>query len=367
MRVMLVVNEFPPEKIAGTAMATQALAEQLSTQGHDVCVVVTTPCPKERQPQIVAHDYALIWLEACSLKGVGWLWRMWQTFKHAKHFCPDVIQGQAVSCGLIAGVVGRILTVPSLCYAQGYDVFQASWLQKKTEIYWGCKLPNQCLAVTQHLADTIQDIVDITPTLMPHAFVLPDYQPPRSTIRLQYHLPMTTKLVLNVARLEYFKGHDVLLKAWTQCIECYPESQLWIVGTGSCQQELIKMAKDLAIQQHVQFLGVQAREDVHRLMEAADLFVLPSRSEPFGIVLLEAMAHALPIVASAVDGIPEVVPEVGAVELVPVDDVDSLAKAIQRSLADNMRPSLKNHAHALEFEWVHQVKRFELIYEKLIR
>ena len=365
MKIMLIVNEFPPEKIAGTAMATQALAEHLSGRGHDVCVLVTTPCPPEKQHAIAEHDYQLLWLKKRPLRGLGWLWRMVQTLKHTKTFQPDVIQGQAVSCGLIAGVVGRVLRIPSICYAQGYDVYQASWWQKKTEIRWGCSLPTRCLAVTQNLKQAILDIVDVPVSIMPHAFVLPTLSQSREQLRQQYGLQGDTKLVFNVARLEDFKGQDVLLKAWVDIVAAHPKAQLWIAGTGSLETSLKNMVVTLGLQDNVKFLGFVPQAEVHALMEAADLFVLPSREEPFGIVLLEAMAHSLPVVASKVGGIPEVLPNHDDVALVAADDVQALAQAMQEALANN-RLCDDNRVHALDFSWDKQVQRFETLYADIL-
>ena len=366
MKVMLVVNEFPPEKIAGTAMATKALAEHLSARGHDVCVVVTTSCPKDKQADITPHDYELVWLPTCHIKGLGWLMRIWNSLKQAKAFQPDVIQGQAVSCGLIAGVLGRMLGVPSICYAQGYDVYQASWWQKKTEIRWGCSLPDQCLAVTQHLKHAMQQVVDVPVSLMPHAFTLPILPESRAQLRQQYGLHDDAQLVLNVARLESFKGQDVLLQAWAAVVAENPKARLWIAGTGSMETALKKMVFTLGLQNHVKFLGFVPQAQVHALMEAADLFVLPSREEPFGIVLLEAMAHGLPVVASRVGGIPEVLPKHGDVAPVEADDVQALAQAMQTMLEHN-RLSDKNRAYALDFVWDKQVQRFEAVYQSLVK
>ena len=365
MKIMLIVNEFPPEKIAGTAMATQALAEHLSGRGHDVCVLVTTPCPPEKQHAIAKHNYQLLWLKKRPLRGLGWLWRVIQTLKHTKTFQPDVIQGQAVSCGLIAGVVGRVLHIPSMCYAQGYDVYQASWWQKKTEIRWGCSLPTRCLAVTQNLKQEILDIVDVPVSIMPHAFVLPALSQSREQLRQQYGLQDDVKLVLNVARLEDFKGQDVLLKAWVDIVAAHPKAQLWIAGTGSLETSLKNMVVTLGLQDNVKFLGFVPQAEVHALMEAADLFVLPSREEPFGIVLLEAMAHRLPIVASKVGGIPEVLPSNDDVALVAADDAPALTQAMQAALANN-RLCDDNRLYALDFSWDKQVQRFEGIYTSLL-
>jgi len=368
MRIMLVVNEFPPEKIAGTAMATQALAEHLAVRGHQVLVVVTTSCPKHVRNQIIAKDYTLIWLKPRPFRGLGWLWRFWQTWSAGKRFSPQIIQGQAVSCGLIAAVVGRLLHVPSLCYAQGYDVYQATWLQQKTEIRWGCAWPNQLLAVTDDLAASIQRVVDVPNVIiLPHAFEFPEEKKTRQEIRQQYGLQASATLVLSVGRLETFKGHDVLLLAWQHILLKKPSAKLWIAGIGGQLESLQKLVVRLGIQDSVTFLGYLSKDGVHQVMQASDLFVLPSRSEPFGIVLLEAMAHGLPVVASDVGGIPEVLPKQGDALLVPADDAEALTNAMLKSIdRELLEGSVVNREHAMAFEWRNQVKRFESIYLNMI-
>jgi len=366
MRIMLIVNEFPPEKIAGTGMATEALATHLAARGHQVLVVVTTPCPQNMQNKIEPADYTLLWMKPCSLRGTGILWRIWQAWPIARAFQPQVIQGQAVSCGLIAAVVGRLLHVPSICYAQGYDVYEASPCQQRTEIRWGCLWPDRLLAVTRHLAERIQDITGATQVeLMPHAFVLPDPIPERATARRKLNLPHNQRMVFCVGRLETFKGHDVLLRAWQDVLRQHPEASLRIAGTGSQLDKLQQQSRMLGIDQSVHFIGHLPANEVHQWMAAADLFVLPSRSEPFGIVLLEAMAHGLPIVASDVGGIPEVAPAAGDIRLVPVDDVEALKMAILDMFSRGCTVSDTNRQHAMQFEWNLQVARFESIYEQL--
>lgn len=367
MRILLIVNEFPPEKIAGTAMATKALAEHLVARGHQVMVLVTTTCPPEKQSQIEDADYELVWLPKRPLRGIGILWRVWQTLKHARRFRPQLIQGHAVSCGLLAAAVGKVLKLPSLCYAQGYDVYQASGWQKRTEVRWGCLWPDRLLAVTQHLASAIEQVIgEHALQIMPHAFALPEVIPSREEARAGFELDASTPVVLSVGRLEPFKGHDVLLQAWSSIVQHCPQAQLWIAGSGSCLHALEAQAEALGVKHSVRFAGHLAADEVHVLMAAADLFVLPSRSEPFGIVLLEAMAHGLPVVASNVGGIPEVVPNHGDVQLVSADDAAALALAVSSSLQQPFQASGVNRVHAMHFEWQQQVGRFEALYREML-
>lgn len=367
MRIMLIVNEFPPEKIAGTGMATQALAKHLAAHGHQVLVAVTTPYPPVLLDTIEPADYELIWMRPRILRGTGMLWRIWQAWQMARRFRPQIIQGQAVSCGLIAAIIGQLLHVPSICYAQGYDVYEASRRQQWMEIRWGCLWPDRLLAVTHHLSKRIKNVTGTTQVdLMPHAFVLPDSTLSRDTARKNLNLEHSQSVVLSVGRLETFKGHDVLLRAWPDFVKQYPNAHLWIIGNGSQLDYLQRQAIALGVGESVHFAGHLSGDEVHHWMTAADLFVLPSRSEPFGIVLLEAMAHGLPVVASNVGGIPEVVPAQGDALLIPADDIEALKMGMLDISSKKLAPSDANRRHAMQFEWSLQVVRFETIYNQLL-
>lgn len=367
MRIMLLVNEFPPEKIAGTGMATRALAEKLAARGHRILVVVTTPCPAEKQHMIALGDYELVWMHPRPLRGAGFLWRVWQALKEARRFRPQIVQGQAVSCGLIAAVVGRLLHVPSICYAQGYDVYESGPWQRRTEIRWGCRWPDSLLAVTRHLAEEIRGIADVDDVqLMPHAFSMPTDVPGRDEARSLCGMSNGERLVFCVGRLELFKGHDVLLDAWCDVASQHPGAMLAIAGSGSRLDDLQAQARNLDIAQSVRFVGHLSAAEVHQWMSAADMFVLPSRSEPFGIVLLEAMAHGLPVVASNVGGVPEVVPGDGEVRLVTADHVTALRDAMLETLSADFKAAESNRQYAMQFEWDLHVVRFETLYQQLL-
>ncbi len=142
-----------------------------------------------------------------------------------------------------------------------------------------------------------------------------------------------------VSRLTEQKGHSTLLKAMSEVVRQFPTVQLVIIGDGELRQNLEQDTVKLGLEKQVHFLGY--RQDAAAMMSGLDLFVLPSRWEGFGLVLLEAMAARLPIVATKVSAIPEIVRHGETGLLVPVDDVDALSKAIctllgQRHLARTM-------------------------------
>ncbi len=134
------------------------------------------------------------------------------------------------------------------------------------------------------------------------------------------------RLVVGVfARLEPRKGHLSLFEAWGAVRSEYPESELWLVGTGSAEEEWRQLVRERGIG-GVKFVGFV--KNVREVMLACDIVVQPSLYEPFGITLLEAMACAKPVLCTRVGGMPEVVEENETAFLVPPDSPDDLAAAL---------------------------------------
>ncbi len=134
-------------------------------------------------------------------------------------------------------------------------------------------------------------------------------------------------LILFVGSLRRVKQVDVLLTAFQTVSHSFPNAHLLIVGSGVKEKELQSLAESLHIKTQITFAGFNANPA--DFFDVCDIFVLPSREETFGWVLLEAMSRAKPIVASDSGAIPEVVGRDDAGILVPAGDAAMLAVAIQ--------------------------------------
>lgn len=150
----------------------------------------------------------------------------------------------------------------------------------------------------------------------------------RERLRLRAELGVGADdfLVGNVGRLAPQKGQRHLVSAMPALLSRVPGAHLAIVGGGDLEPVLRALARELGVQERVHLLG--ARRDARAFMHAADAFAMPSIWEGFGIVLLEAMAAGLPIVASRVATIPEVVVDGETGILVPPGDANALADAL---------------------------------------
>jgi len=173
-------------------------------------------------------------------------------------------------------------------------------------------------------------------------------------------------VVGTVAALVPVKGLEYLLEAAHIVRSEVPEVVLTIAGGGALEGTLRRRAKDLGVE--VRFLG--PREDVSLVLSALDVFVLPSLSEGMGLSLMEAMAAGLPVVATEVGGVPELVVDGETGVLVPPGDPDALAGAIldcigDREKAVEMGRRGKERVCAL-FSLPRMIQEHEALYEELL-
>jgi glycosyltransferase involved in cell wall biosynthesis len=137
-------------------------------------------------------------------------------------------------------------------------------------------------------------------------------------IRHQLGLPETSVVVLTIGQVCHRKGIDVVIDVADCTREAHPDAVFIIagpdaVGEKDYAEKMRRIVKEKKLEERLRFLG--SRDDIPDLLASSDLFFLPTRAEPFGIVVLEAMAAGVPVVASAVGGIPEIIsdPAVGIV------------------------------------------------------
>jgi glycosyltransferase involved in cell wall biosynthesis len=131
--------------------------------------------------------------------------------------------------------------------------------------------------------------------------------------------------LLSVGRLVYQKGHEFLIDAMPSILQRYPTAKAVICGDGNRLQSLTAQIRQLGLADSVLLLG--NRPDIQRYLNSADIFVLPSRWEGLPVALLEAMGMGLPVVATRVEGVEEVIQDGKQGLLVPPEDSAALAAA----------------------------------------
>lgn len=215
----------------------------------------------------------------------------------------------------LAGLFAR--TAPLVTTKHNPDPFRATFSFRIAERA-ALSRYGAVIAISNALRDFLAETLGVAAVTVHYGLAAPGEPPARES-------PTGTRF-LAVGRLEEQKGFDVAVEAMALVVEQVPGAHLAIAGEGSMRPELTAAIERLGIGDAVQLLG--RREDISELMRAADVFVHTARWEGFGLVLLEAMQAALPVVAARAGAIPEVVDDGVTGTLVPPDDPRALAAAL---------------------------------------
>ncbi|KAA3646318.1 MAG: glycosyltransferase family 1 protein [Chloroflexi bacterium] len=185
-----------------------------------------------------------------------------------------------------------------------------------------------------------------------------------ASLRASLDVPESTLLALTVGRLMEQKGHTYLLDAIPQILQQCPDVVFAFAGEGPLRAELEAKASELGISEAIRFLGL--RDDIPSLLQAADIFLMPSLWEGLPIAMLEAMRATLPIVVSEVEGVEDVIVDGRNGVLVASKDVPGLAAAVIKLLKDPQRRVKLGEAGretlAVEYTVERMCKQYEALF-----
>jgi glycosyltransferase involved in cell wall biosynthesis len=209
--------------------------------------------------------------------------------------------------------------------------------------------------------------------VVPNGINIQDFNIPYSKeeCREKLGLPKNKNIILFLGVLHPKKGPDVLIKAMPQIISKVPNAELLVAGDGVMKEYLEALVNKLGINRYVKFVGFVEDNIKPMYYKAADVFCLPSTmtTESFGIVNLEAMACGVPIVASKIGGIPDVVKDRENGLLVPPKDTSTLASMIiylleneglRKKMGGNARKKVENYS------WEKIAEMTEKVYEQVV-
>lgn len=159
----------------------------------------------------------------------------------------------------------------------------------------------------------------------------------KKSIRSRLGIGQDRPVAVFTGRLVTTKGLPLLLRVWQRVVDSRPDALLVLVGSGglglqNCEQEIRAFVSEHGLAKHVAFTG--SIENVRDYLQAADVFVFPSQRESFGISAVEAMASGLPVVASDIPGLSDVVVPGETAQVVPAQDEAALYDAVMRILSD---------------------------------
>jgi glycogen(starch) synthase len=242
---------------------------------------------------------------------------------------------------------------------------------------WMAHVADQVLVCSHYMRGHVADVFGLDEeriTVTPNGIDPGDLQPVQDleALRAQFAAP-DEKLVLLVGRLVYEKGFQHALEALagpSGVIARVGGVRFLVAGSGTHEWELKDQAQRLGLMDHGTFLGWIGDDVLHSLYRIADLTVVPSLYEPFGLVALEAMASGCPCIVADTGGLREVVPNQRVGLRFTARDSRALGRMVERVLTDDaLRDRLVAEAseHVLRFDWADVARQTRAVYGSVLR
>ncbi len=387
MRVLILSWEYPPLIEGGLARHVRKLAENLVAQGIDVHVLArgSEDSPAEEELDgVMVHRVREPARPRDLAEFVTWVEHM-----NADMLAAGVEVGDRYDFDLVHGhdwlvaVAGDHLANRFRCplavtiHATEYGRHQG-WVDKHPQSHihgvekWMANRADRVIACSSYMREHISDIYELGEeriAVIPNGIDPADLVPvdDLDTLRARYAAP-DERLVLLVGRLVYEKGFQLALEALPGLVERVGNVRFIVAGSGTAEQELREQATRLGLDDHGQFLGWIGDDMLHSLYRIADLTVVPSIYEPFGLVALEAMASGCPCLVADTGGLREVVPNDDVGLRFHSRDPDSLGQMAERLLTDeDLRDRLVAEAseHVLTFDWADVARQTAELYRGL--
>ena len=388
-RVLVVSWEFPPIVEGGLARHVRKLTEGLAAAGHDVHVLTRggdhAPAEEERHGVIVHRvrepafprddlDAFLAWVAQMNADMLAAGAELLDRFDFDLIHSHDWLVATAAQRLAARMRAPWVVTVHATEHGR-----HQGWVDKHPQSHIHAverrmvHRADRVIACSKYMRGHIASVFDLPQaavTVIPNGIDPADLHVPDdlADLRARYAEP-DQKLVLLAGRLVYEKGFQVALDALPKVIRRLRDVRFLVAGTGTHEEELKKQARRLRLDRHGTFAGWLGDDALHGLYRIADLCVIPSLYEPFGLVALEAMASGCPCIAADTGGLREVVPRDVGLRFRSRDAV-ALARTIERVLTDaDLRERLvaEGREHVLHFDWADVARSTASLYGDLLQ
>ena len=342
--------------ISGIGLHAQNLVEYLLGDGYQVCVIAPEdqrppgklPYPFVSVPPPVAGNTQARWV-SLSISFARELGRLQR--QHSFDLVHFTDGREALFCRSNVPMVGNIndtyaATIKPLSF---YHHYFDDWLLR-----WGYyRFVHACEPVALRRLQAVIANSNYTARVMAEAYHIPEQrlhvchksiatERYATTLALREQASPHPPRVLFVGGNMQRKGLPILIDAASRVLEGFPETEFWIAGKDKAEPYMRSLCRQAGVSERFRFLGWQSQDDLLKLYAQADIFVMPSLTEAFGVVFLEAMASGLPVIGTRVGGIPEIIEDGRNGMLVETGNVTGLGDAIvlllgNQKLRENLR------------------------------
>jgi glycogen(starch) synthase len=389
MRVLILSWEYPPIVEGGLARHVRKLSEGLVREGIEVHVITrggARSAAREERHGVHVHRIAEPEIPGDLHAFVAWVRRMNAHMTRAgaelvDELEPDLVHGHDWLVGGAADLLARRARTPLLATIHATEHGRHNgWVNKPPQSMIHAlegrfaRRADRVIVCSHYMRDHVSDVFAVPEervTVIPNGIDPTDLQPVADldALRARFARP-GERLVLLCGRLVYEKGFQLALDALggpDGVIRRVGGVRFLVAGSGPHEGELVKQAERLGLTRHGTFMGWLGDDVLHSLYRIADLCVVPSLYEPFGLVALESMASGCPCIVADTGGLREVVPREAGLRF-RARDPRALARMIERVLTDGaLRDRLVTEAseHVLRFDWGDVARRTIEVYDGL--
>ena len=322
--MMKIAQIMPEFGLAGAETMCENLTYELRNAGHEVLVVSMYEYHSAITERLEAAGVEIRYLGKKPGLDVSMIPKMQKVFRetgvqvvHTHRYCAQY----AMPAAMLAGVPCRVHTVHNVAPKENKKM-----ARKLNKVFF-----KYCRVIPVALSELVQDSV------------VEEYRLDKKDIPVVFNGIDLTKCIrkddfdvegnfkiLHIGRFSQQKNHIGLLQSFRKFHDRHPDSELWLIGDGELRAGAEEYVRNNGLEQAVKFLGLQS--SVYEYLHDADIYTLPSNYEGIPMTLIEAMGTGLPVVATKVGGVPDMLDDDSAL-LVPVD-VDAVAEAFETYYCD---------------------------------
>ena len=381
-RICLVTHYFPPHK-GGIEQVSYEQSKRLTKSGYQIDVLTSKFKGRNTNPLEGINIYHYPSLNIAKRFGVPYpiiSFNAYKTFTQLIKNCDLVhAHGHVYMSSYMAGMVAKKLKKPFIVTQHNTFIDYQSFLniiEQLNDLIIGkavLKRANKVITVSKETKKYVLRLgADKTKTSVIYNGVDTDFFHPvnKEESRKKLGLPKNRKIILSVRRLVYKNGLDTLLESVPLVAQNHPDVLFVVAGKGPSRKLIEDRIKELGIDSNVKLTGFVPDNLLPVYYDAADYFVLPSASgEGLPLVLLEAMACGLPVIATAVGGTPEILKHMKNGVLVPPRNPEAMAEALSKLLLEGLGSALGAEARRIvedRFTWEENVRQLQEIYSEFV-
>jgi glycogen(starch) synthase len=391
MRVLLISWEYPPVIEGGLARHVRKLSESLVEGGVEVHVLTRGGGrlgAQEDRHGVTVHRLTEPGFPTDPSAFVVWVAEMNGDIRlRARELCEslefDLVHSHDWLVAWGAELTARRFSLPWLTTVHATEFGRhQGWVQRHPQSRIHAveramvRRADGVITCSHFMHRHVSTVFDIPPeriTVIPNGIDPGDLEPDDSIslplLRARFAAP-DERLVLLVGRLVHEKGFHLALDALAPVTRRFGDVRFVVAGSGTAEAELKRQARELGLTRRGAFLGWVGDDTLHALYRVADLCIVPSIYEPFGLVALEAMASGCLCIVADTGGLREVVPDDGSVgHRFPSRDVAALQEVIEQVLGDDdarARAIAAAREHVLQFDWAEVARRTQGVYRELV-